>query len=110
MGKYTVIVSRRADEMLIRHARFLAQVRVSAAKRMAAEFSEILDTLEENPFLFPRETDYDLPGETYRKALFSKWYKAIFSVSEDTVYLDAVLDCRQENADYRPNSNGRGAE
>ena len=61
MGKYTVIVSRRADEMLIRHARFLAQVRVTAAKRMTAEFEKVLDTLEQNPFQFPPETDYDLP-------------------------------------------------
>ena len=93
MGKYTVIVSRRADEMLIRHARFLAQVRVTAAKRMTAEFEKVLDTLE---------TGYDLPDGVYRKALFSKWYKAVFSVAEDTVYLDAVLDCRQDNTDYQP--------
>ena len=53
MGKYTVIVSRRADEMLIRHAGFLAQVRVSAARRMTAEFEKALDTLEQNPFPFP---------------------------------------------------------
>ena len=102
MGKYTVIVSRRADEMLIRHARFLAQVRVSAAKRMTAEFEQVLDTLEQNPFQFPPETDYDLPDGIYRKALFSKWYKTIFSVAGDTVYLDAVLDCRQDNTDYQP--------
>lgn len=102
MGKYTVIVSRRADEMLIRHARFLAQVRVSAARRMVTEFEKVLDTLEQSPFQFPMETDYNLPDGAYRKALFSKWYKAIFSVSGDTVYLDAVLDCRQDNADYQP--------
>ena len=102
MSKYTVIVSRRADEMLIRHARFLAQVRVSAARRMAAEFEKILDTLEKNPFQFPPETDYDLPDGFYRKALFSEWYKAVFSVSGDTVYLDAILDCRQNNTDYQP--------
>lgn len=102
MSKYTVVVSRRADEMLIRHARFLAQVRVSAARRMTAEFEKVLDTLEQNPFLFPPETDHNLPDGTYRKALFSKWYKAIFSVSENTVYLDAVLDCRQDNTKYQP--------
>ncbi len=110
MGKYTVIVSRRADEMLICHAKFLAQVRVSAAKRMTAEFAKVLDVLEQNPFQFPAETDHDLPSGMYRKALFSKWYKAIFSVSENTVYLDAVLDCRQDNTKYYPNANDCGTE
>lgn len=102
MGDYTVIVSKRADEMLIRHARFLVQVRVSAARRMTAEFARVIDTLEKNPFQFPPELDYNLPDGAYRKALFSKWYKAIFSVEEKTVYLDAVLDCRQDNKEYQP--------
>ena len=100
MSKYTVIASKRVDEMLIYHARFLAQVRISAAKQMVAEFAEILDALEKNPYQFPFETGYDLPNGVYRKALFCKWYKAIFSISENTVYLDAVLDCRQDNKDF----------
>lgn len=108
MSKYTVIVSRRADEMLVRHAAFLSQVRVSAAKRMVTEFAKVLDTLEQNPFQFPPETDYDLPGGAYRKALFSKWYKAVFSVLGDIVYLDAVLDCRQDNKKYYSSENDRG--
>ena len=105
MSRYTVIVSRRTDEMLIRHARFLAQVRVSAARRMTSEFADVLDELEQNPYQFPAELDYNLPGGAYRKALFSKWYKAIFSVAENTAYLDAVLDCRQDNANYQPDKS-----
>ena len=108
MSKYTVIVSRRADEMLVRHARFLAQVRVSAAKRMTAEFAKVLDTLEQNPFQFLPETDFDLPDGAYRKALFSKWYKAVYSVSGNTVYLDAILDCRQDNSKIYPNASDGG--
>ena len=57
MDDYTVIVSRRADEILIRHARFLAQVRVSAARQMTAEFAKVIDALEKNPFQFPPELD-----------------------------------------------------
>lgn len=100
MGKYTVIISRRADAMLVSHARFLANVSVPAAKTLVQEFEKTLDALEENPFQFPPETDYDLPPEQYRKALFYKRYKALFTVDEETVYLDAVLDCRQDNQKY----------
>lgn len=108
MGKYTVVVSRRADEMLIRHARFLAQVRVSAARRMTSEFAKVLDALEQNPYQFPAELDYNLPEGAYRKALFSKWYKAIFSVAGETVYLDAVLDCCQDNTNCQPGKSSCG--
>ena len=100
MGKYTVVVSRRADEMLVRHARFLAQVSVPAARRLVREFEEILDTLESRPFQFPPEEDYNLPEGVYRKALFCKWYKALFTIGEDRVYLDAVLDCRQDHTGF----------
>ena len=74
MDRYSVIVSQRADEMLVKHARFLAQVSVSAATRMADEFEQILDTLERNPFQFPIEDACDIP-QGFRKALFCKRYK-----------------------------------
>lgn len=98
-GKYEVILSRHADEMLIRHARFLAQVSPKAARKMVREFEKILDTLETSPLQFPVEEDYNLPKGIYRKVLFCKWYKALFMVQDQRVYLDVVLDCRQENAD-----------
>lgn len=102
MGKYTVIVSSRADAMLVRHARFLANVSVPAAKGLVKEFEQVLDVLEDNPFQFSVETDYDLPPEQYRKALFCKRYKALFAIEGETVYLDTVLDCRQDNAKNLP--------
>lgn len=102
MSRYTVIVSRRADAMLISHVRFLANVSVPASKGLVKEFEKILDALEDNPFQFPAETEYELPPGLYRKALFCKRYKALFTVEEQIVYLDAVLDCRQDNSKYFP--------
>ena len=98
MGRYTVIVAQRADAMLVRHTRFLANVSIPAAKRLVAEFGQVVDSLEDNPFLFPPETDYEFPPGKFRKAPFGKRYKALFTVEGETVYLDAVLDCRQDNA------------
>ena len=96
MSKYEVIVSRRADEMLIQHAKFLARVSVPAAKRMVSEFEFILDSLEENPYQYPVDDDCNLPKGMYRKALFCKWYKVLFIVNDGKVFLDAVVDCRQD--------------
>ena len=95
MARYTVIAASRVDSQLLRHIRFLSQVSISAAKRFRREYAGILDRLEENPFQFPSETDPNLPENVYRKALFARWYKALFLVENDTVYLDAVVDCRQ---------------
>ena len=81
--------------MLIRHAGFLARVSVPAAEKMVSEFELVLDSLEENPYQYPVDDDYNLPQGMYRKALFRKWYKVLFSISGTKVFLDAVVDCRQ---------------
>lgn len=86
--------------MLVRHARFLANVSVPAAKGLTKDYSEVLDALEDNPYQFPLETEEELPPGQYRKALFYKRYKALFTVEGKNVYVDAVLDCRQDNAKY----------
>ena len=94
--RYEVIVSRRAEQMLTSHVCFLARASVKAARRLRNEYAETLDALEDNPFQFPPADDLGLSDE-YRKALFGKRYQAIFCVESNTVYLDAVLDCRMDN-------------
>ena len=94
--RYDVIVSRRAEQMLTSHVCFLARASVKAARRLRDEYTGTLDALENNPFQFPPADDLGLPDE-YHKALFGKRYQAIFYVEGDTVYLDAVLDCRMDN-------------
>jgi plasmid stabilization system protein ParE len=96
MAKYSVILSSRVEAQLLQHTEFLARVSIPAAKRFRAEYARMLDRLEDNPHQFPLETDPNLPADRYRKALFAKRYKALFSIAEGTVYLDAVVDCRQQ--------------
>lgn len=93
--KYDVIVSRKADEMLVSHARFLAQVRIPAAKVLRQEFYSVLVRLKDNPFQFQLEEDLGLPGGKYRRVVFAKRYKAVFSVFENSVFVDAIIDCKQ---------------
>ena len=76
----------------------------SAARMAASEFANILDASETYPFQFSAKEDYHLPKGTYRKALLCKWYEAIFSVSDDKVYLVALLDCRQDNSEQMQRS------
>lgn len=92
---YTVIISRRVDAMLLKHISFLTNVSLSATKRFRNDYAAILKRIADNPFQFPIETDLNLPEGVYRKALFSKRYKAIFQIEETVIYLDAIVDCRQ---------------
>ena len=96
---YQIILARRVDGMLLRHVSFLARVSVPAAKKFRAEFAHLLERLEQNPMQFPVEEDLNLPSGQYRSALFAKRYKAVFTQRSTVVYLDAVLDCRQDHSD-----------
>ncbi len=93
--EYDVIVSRKADEMLVSHVRFLAQVSIPATKVLRNEFCSVLVKLKDNPFQFQLEEDIGLPKGKYRRVIFAKRYKAVFSIFENKVFVDAIIDCRQ---------------
>lgn len=76
------------------HTEFISRVSIPAAERFVEDFETIICRLSENPYQFPSCDDPNL-ADTYRKAIFAKWYKMIFSVEDDTVYIDAVVDGRQ---------------
>ena len=84
MSKYKVVTAHCVHAMLLQHTAFIAGVSAPAAKRFRDEFADVLKRLSENPFQIP---PYEDP----------KWYKAVFSVSDNVVYLDAVIDCRAKS-------------
>ena len=86
--------------MLLRHTDFLAQVSPIAARRLVADAKNVASRLAINPYQFPYADELDVPGvplETYRKCIFGGRYKAIFIVEGNNVYIDAIVDCRQNN-------------
>jgi hypothetical protein len=101
-SKYKVLIASRADNMLLLHVEFLAQVSPKAARMLVLGFKKVKDRLADNPFQFPLADELDLPGivpDKYRKCLFSGRFKAIFLIEGRDVYVDAIIDCRQENND-----------
>ncbi len=105
MSKYKVVAAHCIHTMLLQHTEFIARVSIPAAKRFREEFADVLKRLSENPFQFPPYEDPNLPKGVYRGAFFARWYKAVFSVSNSVVYLDAVFDCRAETDNVFSNEN-----
>lgn len=94
MAKFKVIFDPALDQMLLQYTEFISRVSVPAAERFLDEFEAVIQRLSENPYQFPSCDDPNL-ADTYRKAVFAKWYKMIFSVEDNAVYVDAVVDGRQ---------------
>lgn len=93
---YKVIISDEAAQMLVSHSRFLAQVSEKAALDLIAEFSEKAKSLEKFPERNPWLSDPYIPAGKYRKLLMGKRYLLIYQIKGDTVYVDYVVDCRQD--------------
>ena len=99
---YNVIIAKRADTMLLMHTEFLAKASPTAARRLISEFKKVKQRLNKDPFQFPFADDLDVPGiapRAYRKCLFYGRYKAIFLVENNDIFIDAIIDCRQDNTD-----------
>lgn len=95
-NKYRVIVSKQATQMLISHVAFLAQVSPEAAERLTVEFEKTANSLEMIPQRCSWLTGEYIPRNAYRFILFEKRYMLIFQVRDDIVYVDYVVDCRQD--------------
>lgn len=93
---HKVIISDEATHMLISHARFLAQVSETASIKLIEAFQEKAKSLEQFPERNPWLNDPLIPTGKYLKLLLEKRYLLIYQIKGNTVYVDAVVDTRQD--------------
>ncbi len=96
MKQFNVVLSARATSDMVSHVSFLAKVSTSAAKKLAQDFRIAAESLERLPLRNPFLTGEYLPQNKYRYLIFAKRYLLIYQVKNDTVFVDYVLDCRQD--------------
>lgn len=94
--KYHVTISERATAMLLNHVRFLANVSPDAASRLHKEIIKEINELEYMPQSYPRFNSPEIPANKYRKKLVAKRYLLIYQIKDENVFIDYILDCRQE--------------
>lgn len=94
--RYEVVVSDATTQMLVAHARFLAQVSEQAAIQLVETFRIKAKSLEQFPERNPWLIDPMIPSGKYRKLLLEKRYLLLYHIKENIVYVDAVVDTRQD--------------
>ena len=95
MRKYQVAVSGEAQRMLKDHVFFLATVNPDAAERLRKTIVEQIRGLETMPERHPY-LEPDDRRNPYRKMVVQKRYIVIYMVVADTVYVEYVVDGRQD--------------
>ena len=99
MGKtprYSVIVADRARQMLAVHVRFLANVSPLAARKTKTEILKAVRSLATMPERFPFLDAEYIPPNKYHKMFVENWYLILYQVKDNTVYVDYIVDCRQD--------------
>lgn len=94
--KYSVIVSKRAAGMLVSCAAFLSQASELAALRLKDSFVNAANSLEVMPQRCPFLNNDYIPKSKYRKLVFDEKYLMLFQISDEKVYIDYIVDCRQD--------------
>ncbi|MBE6981251.1 MAG: type II toxin-antitoxin system RelE/ParE family toxin [Ruminococcaceae bacterium] len=94
--QYKVIISDRAKEMLGMHIRFLAQVNKPAATKLKSRLVEEMRSLQDMPQRYPFFHENYIPANKYHKLYVENWYLVLYQIKDDTVYVDWIVDCRQD--------------
>ncbi len=94
--QYKVIVSDHARQMLAGHVRFLAQKSPSAARKVKNNLMDAIRSLNKMPERCPFLEAEFIPPNKYHKMFVEKWYLILYQIKDQTVYVDYIVDCRQD--------------
>ena len=95
-SKFQVIVSKRAAQQLVEHAVFMARLEERLARQLAADFWKAADSLQSFPYRNPILRSSVFVTEKYRKMVFGKWYLLIYQIKGERVFVEYVIDGRQD--------------
>ena len=96
MQNYKIIISPEATDMLKEHIAFIANVDKKAAKNIKNQIVKAIKDLNNMPNRFPFFNELYIPQNKYHKMFIEKWYLVLYQIKDDTVYIDYILDCRQD--------------
>ena len=94
--KYTIIVSDKASDMLQRHIAFIANVSKKTARDQKKEIVDAIKRLKEDANIYPFFENEFIPKNKYHKYVISKRYIILYQIKDDVVYVDYIIDTRQD--------------
>ena len=94
--KYKIIISPEAFDMLKEHIAFIANVDKTAALNTKNLIVDSIKGLSEMPSRYPFFDEHYIPKNKYHKMFVENWYLVLYQIKDDTVFVDYILDCRQD--------------
>lgn len=94
---YNVIVAPAANDRMEEHFKFLARVSESAANKFLEGLIDDIRSLQKMPFRNPVYNNPYVPPLKYRYQLSNNRYRIVYQVVNDSVFVDDIQDCRQND-------------
>lgn len=95
MPQYKVVISGAARKMLMDQVYFLATVNPAAAQALRSKLVNEIRSLTQMPERFPYLEPENRKSK-YRKMFVPNWHLVIYVVENDTVFVEYILDSRQD--------------
>ena len=94
--KYRVEITSVIYDRMWHHISFLAEVSESAAEDLEEKLYAAMTSLEVFPYRNPKYESLLFPSEHYRSMLVGKHHRITYLIEENVVYVDDIIDCREE--------------
>ncbi len=94
--KYNVFISDTAKRQLSTHIAFIADINKKAARKTKERIIEAFRSLGDMPERYPFLNEDLIPKNKYHKMFVENWYLVLYQVKDNTVYVDYIIDCRQD--------------
>ena len=94
--EYVIKISPVAASRLVEYAKYIATASETAAYRLIDEFEKSVDTLKQMPERCPFLLNPMIQDQKYRKLLFEKHYLILYQIKGDCVYIETVVDAKQD--------------
>ena len=96
MADYNVIVSEEARRQLGECVLFIAKDNAEAATMLRERLVSGIRSLSSMPGRFPFFNEPYIPYNKYHKMFIEKYYLVLYQISDETVFVDYVIDCRRD--------------
>lgn len=91
-----ILISKNAKADLYLHHFYKQKYSKEAAKKFFEDFNSCIQSLYLFPYMYPKI----LNNSVYRKILFNKKYLILYTIDNNIIYIDSIVNCKQNYIKY----------
>lgn len=91
-----IFISKKARDELYLHSLYKRKYSIQCAMQFFKDFNSKIQSLYLFPYMYPKISK----NSFYRKILFNKKYIIIYFINGNSIYIDSIINCKQNNINF----------